>query len=80
MVKVNGRPIYFRESGGNADSKKNLEQLQQVLLPGGPPGAGGGKDPASAGIVSAAPTSPPGGVMRHKCDYLYEIYVRAAGP
>ena len=56
------------------------EQLQQILLQGGPTGAGGGKDPSSAGIVSAALTSPPGGVMRHKCDCLYEIYVRAAEP
>ena len=38
-----------------------------------------GKEPACADTVSAAPTSPPGGVCRSKCDYLCEIYVRTAG-
>ena len=44
-------------------TRSSILQIHQEPLPGGPTGAGGGRVAACAGTVSAAPTSPPGGVL-----------------
>ena len=45
--------------------RTSILQIHQEPLPGGPTGAGGGRVAACADTVSAAPTSPPGGVLSH---------------
>ena len=46
-------------------TRTSILQIHQEPLPGGPTGAGGGRVAACADTVSAAPTSPPGGVLSH---------------
>jgi hypothetical protein len=46
-------------------TRSSILQIHQEPLPGGPTGAGGGRVAACADTVSAAPTSPPGGVLSH---------------
>ncbi len=46
-------------------TRSSILQVHQEPLPGGPTGAGGGRVAACADTVSAAPTSPPGGVLSH---------------
>ena len=46
-------------------TRTSILQKHQEPLPGGPTGAGGGRVAACADTVSAAPTSPPGGVLSH---------------
>jgi len=46
-------------------TRSSILQIHQEPLPGGPTSAGGGRVAACADTVSAAPTSPPGGVLSH---------------